>query len=182
MLFDYRSASSLDDGNQFVDFSQVMDKTPISVHCRTPVEYIMDIFKKVGPRYVVVKEQGRLAGIITKKDLLFAVNGERLDVDYQETLGRMSIMSVLSANSLYQNPPSNSLFQEDEHPSQLQSPSTMRLRLQRWTRSLGNPELFSPRFRPTILGRTRMHPIPVDNEEMELTTFSTAHGRNSFHG
>jgi CBS domain-containing protein len=36
----------------------------------------MDIFKKIGPRYVIVEKGGKLEGLITKKDILRALYGQ----------------------------------------------------------------------------------------------------------
>jgi chloride channel 3/4/5 len=47
-----------------------MDKTPLSVQLKVPVEIVIDLFTKMGPRYIIVKENGKLCGIITKKDIL----------------------------------------------------------------------------------------------------------------
>lgn len=50
-----------------------MNTTPLSVHPRAQMELVIDLFKKMGPRYLIVLERDRLVGIITKKDLLVAL-------------------------------------------------------------------------------------------------------------
>ncbi|KAH0037265.1 chloride channel protein, partial [Aureobasidium melanogenum] len=64
---DYLSATS----NQgSVDLSKFIDATPITVHPRLPLETVMELFKKLGPRVILVEYRGRLTGLITVKDCL----------------------------------------------------------------------------------------------------------------
>ncbi|USP76138.1 hypothetical protein yc1106_03412 [Curvularia clavata] len=53
-----------------LDFTRFADPTPLSVHPRLPLETVMEIFKKVGPRVILVEYRGRLTGLITIKDCL----------------------------------------------------------------------------------------------------------------
>jgi chloride channel 3/4/5 len=53
-----------------VDFSKFVDPTPLAVHPRLPLETVMELFKKLGPRVVLVEHRGRLAGLVTVKDCL----------------------------------------------------------------------------------------------------------------
>ena len=55
---------------QTIDFSRFVDPTPLSVHPRLPLETVMEIFKKLGPRVVLVEYKGHLAGLVTVKDCL----------------------------------------------------------------------------------------------------------------
>lgn len=57
-------------GAEFVDFSRYVDNTPLTVHPRLPLETVMEIFKKMGPRVILVEHRGRLAGLVTVKDCL----------------------------------------------------------------------------------------------------------------
>ena len=57
-------------GQQVVDFSQVVDLTPIAVHPRLPLETVMELFKKMGPRVILVEHHGQLHGLVTVKDCL----------------------------------------------------------------------------------------------------------------
>ena len=52
------------------DFSSFTDRTPITVHPNLPLETVMDIFKKMGPRVILVEDLGKLVGLITVKDCL----------------------------------------------------------------------------------------------------------------
>lgn len=53
-----------------VDLSKFVDSTPISVHPRLPLETVMELFKKLGPRVILVEYRGRLTGLVTVKDCL----------------------------------------------------------------------------------------------------------------
>ncbi|TPX38885.1 hypothetical protein SeMB42_g06130 [Synchytrium endobioticum] len=70
------AVASADGGSIVLEFGQYVDKTPLTVQPRVAFEFVMDLFKKLGPRYVLVVEKGWLAGLITKKDLLQALYGE----------------------------------------------------------------------------------------------------------
>ncbi|CAD5211018.1 unnamed protein product [Bursaphelenchus okinawaensis] len=49
---------------------KVMDMAPLTVTEQTPMETVIDMFRKLGLRQVLVTRDGRLLGIITKKDVL----------------------------------------------------------------------------------------------------------------
>ena len=53
-----------------VDFSKFVDPTPLAVHPRLPLETVMELFKKLGPRVILVEHRGRLMGLVTVKDCL----------------------------------------------------------------------------------------------------------------
>ena len=55
---------------QVVDLSPYVDSAPITVHPRLPLETTMELFKKMGPRVILVEHHGRLEGLITVKDCL----------------------------------------------------------------------------------------------------------------
>lgn len=63
---DIESATS----QQSVDFSRFIDPTPLAVHPRLPLETVMELFKRMGPRVILVDYRGRLAGLVTVKDCL----------------------------------------------------------------------------------------------------------------
>ncbi|XP_051790462.1 H(+)/Cl(-) exchange transporter 5 isoform X4 [Erpetoichthys calabaricus] len=48
----------------------IMDLSPFTVTDHTPMEIVVDIFRKLGLRQCLVTHNGRLLGIITKKDIL----------------------------------------------------------------------------------------------------------------
>ncbi|KAK1750967.1 putative chloride channel protein [Echria macrotheca] len=53
-----------------VDFSPYVDATPVTVHPRLPLETVMELFRKIGPRVVLIEYHGQLAGLVTVKDCL----------------------------------------------------------------------------------------------------------------
>lgn len=55
---------------QTVDVSPFVDSTPITVHPRLALETVMELFKKMGPRVILVDHHGRLEGLVTVKDCL----------------------------------------------------------------------------------------------------------------
>lgn len=55
---------------QSVDFTRFIDPTPLAVHPRLPLETVMELFKKMGPRVILIEYRGRLAGLVTVKDCL----------------------------------------------------------------------------------------------------------------
>ncbi|CAG8626748.1 4929_t:CDS:10 [Ambispora leptoticha] len=58
------------DSNAFIDFRPWMDQTPITVSHKFPMETVIELFRKMGLRYVLVTKNGQLLGLITKKDVL----------------------------------------------------------------------------------------------------------------
>ncbi|KAK7982095.1 chloride channel protein [Apiospora saccharicola] len=63
---DYNISSSA----STIDFSRYVDPTPVMVHPRLPLETVMDMFRKIGPRVILIEYHGRLAGLVTVKDCL----------------------------------------------------------------------------------------------------------------
>ncbi|KAI0387370.1 chloride channel protein [Hypomontagnella monticulosa] len=61
---EYTSASAS------VDFSRYVDATPVTVHPRLPLETAMEVFRKIGPRVILIEHHGRLEGLVTVKDCL----------------------------------------------------------------------------------------------------------------
>ncbi|KAI0888732.1 chloride channel protein [Annulohypoxylon maeteangense] len=53
-----------------VDFSRYVDATPVTVHPRLPLETVMELFRKIGPRVILIEHHGRLCGLVTAKDCL----------------------------------------------------------------------------------------------------------------
>ena len=63
MGFPFEALSSL-------DFGQYIDCTPLSIHPHLPLETVMEMFKKLGPRVILVELRGKVCGLITVKDVL----------------------------------------------------------------------------------------------------------------
>jgi chloride channel 3/4/5 len=57
-------------GAATVDFSTFVDTSPITVHPRLPLETAMELFKKMGPRVILVEYHGQFRGLVTVKDCL----------------------------------------------------------------------------------------------------------------
>lgn len=53
-----------------VDFSRFVDTTPLAVHPGLALETVMELFKKMGPRVILVQHLGRITGLVTVKDCL----------------------------------------------------------------------------------------------------------------
>ncbi|KAG0360740.1 chloride channel [Gamsiella multidivaricata] len=69
----------------YVDFGPFIDQTPIAVHPKLPLETVMEFFKKMGPRVILIEHQGKLVGLITIKDLLkYITRTEALDEEEDE--------------------------------------------------------------------------------------------------
>lgn len=64
------SMTSPSGGSTPVKLRRILDLAPITVTDHTPMETVIDMFRKLGLRQVLVTHNGRLLGIITKKDVL----------------------------------------------------------------------------------------------------------------
>ncbi|KAI9660219.1 MAG: glycerol ethanol, ferric requiring protein [Alyxoria varia] len=53
-----------------LDLHRFPDFTPLSVHPSLPLETAMELFKKLGPRVILVEYHGTLTGLVTVKDCL----------------------------------------------------------------------------------------------------------------
>ncbi|KAG0250091.1 glycerol ethanol, ferric requiring protein, partial [Actinomortierella ambigua] len=85
------SAAEPNESN-YIDFGPFIDQTPIAVHPKLPLETVMEIFKQMGPRVILIEHFGKLVGLITVKDLLKyiarteALEDEDNDDDFDERL------------------------------------------------------------------------------------------------
>jgi chloride channel 3/4/5 len=69
--------SLLDEGHQSIDLrgsplSDLIDRTPLSVPAKAPIEVAVDMFGRLGLRYLIIVEEGtaRVVGVIIKKRLV----------------------------------------------------------------------------------------------------------------
>jgi chloride channel 3/4/5 len=53
-----------------LDFSRYVDSTPVTAHPRLPLETVMELFRKIGPRVILIEYHGQLTGLVTVKDCL----------------------------------------------------------------------------------------------------------------
>ncbi|KAJ2905405.1 hypothetical protein MKZ38_005503 [Zalerion maritima] len=63
-------ANPFDSATATIDFSRYVDATPVTVHPRLPLETVMELFRKIGPRVILIEHRGRLVGLVTVKDCL----------------------------------------------------------------------------------------------------------------
>ncbi|KIW03230.1 uncharacterized protein PV09_05452 [Verruconis gallopava] len=83
VTFDTMSATS---GATSIDFSRFVDPTPLTVHPRLALETVMELFKKMGPRVILVEYHGRLRGLVTVKDCLkYQFKAEALEHPREES-------------------------------------------------------------------------------------------------
>ncbi|KAJ1560518.1 hypothetical protein HK096_008346 [Nowakowskiella sp. JEL0078] len=68
------------DNTALVDLRPWIDQTPTNITPRHPLNLVVELFKKLGLRYVLVTSSGSLHGLITKKDLLRHV----IDLNHSE--------------------------------------------------------------------------------------------------
>ncbi|KAK0641646.1 chloride channel protein [Cercophora newfieldiana] len=64
------SSSATAAASTVVNFSPYVDTTPVTVHPRLPLETVMELFRKIGPRVILIEYHGRLTGLVTVKDCL----------------------------------------------------------------------------------------------------------------
>lgn len=89
------SSADFSTSSASVDFSRYVDATPVTVHPRLPLETVMDMFRKIGPRIILIEHHGRLVGLVTVKDCLKyqfkveAAENPRDDGDMQESYERL---------------------------------------------------------------------------------------------
>ncbi|XP_014242691.1 H(+)/Cl(-) exchange transporter 5 isoform X2 [Cimex lectularius] len=57
-------------GPPTLTFEKILDMAPITITDQTPMETVVDMFRKLGLRQTLVTHHGRLLGVITKKDVL----------------------------------------------------------------------------------------------------------------
>ncbi|XP_045509666.1 H(+)/Cl(-) exchange transporter 5 isoform X2 [Colias croceus] len=62
--------AALGHGPPPLHLARILDLAPITVTDQTPMETVVDMFRKLGLRQTLVTHNGRLLGVITKKDVL----------------------------------------------------------------------------------------------------------------
>ncbi|XP_006460707.1 hypothetical protein AGABI2DRAFT_185057 [Agaricus bisporus var. bisporus H97] len=70
------SSTLSDDG---VNFSPWINRIPMTVAPQLPLEIVMQLFKRMGPRVIIVEDHGVFAGLVTVKDVLKFIATEKLD-------------------------------------------------------------------------------------------------------
>lgn len=64
------SGPGYDSNTDQIDFSSIVNPCPLTISSATTLDYVLDMFVKLGPRYILVEEEGLLVGMITRKDIL----------------------------------------------------------------------------------------------------------------
>ncbi|CAI2187703.1 2046_t:CDS:10, partial [Funneliformis geosporum] len=90
--------NSGESSSNFIDFGPFIDQTPITVHPRLPLETVMDLFKKMGPRVILIEHEGKLVGLITVKDVLKYIARKEAEEENDE-LGVELISNDIDDNS-----------------------------------------------------------------------------------
>lgn len=54
----------------FVDFTSFVNQTPLTVSPKQPLEFVMQLFRRMGPRVILIERFGSLVGLVSVKDCL----------------------------------------------------------------------------------------------------------------
>ncbi|KAF9050065.1 voltage-gated chloride channel [Panaeolus papilionaceus] len=73
---EYFAPTTAGEGIQFWPW---VNKTPLTVSSELPLEIVMQIFKRMGPRAILVEDHGVLSGLVTVKDVLRFIATEKPD-------------------------------------------------------------------------------------------------------
>jgi len=70
----YFAHQSLADPSTTLDLRPWMDQTPMTLNSRSDFQLTVNMFQRLGLRYVIFADRGRLAGLLTKKDVWYILN------------------------------------------------------------------------------------------------------------
>ncbi|XP_062849396.1 H(+)/Cl(-) exchange transporter 5-like [Trichomycterus rosablanca] len=70
IIFTEHTPAQSHDGPPTLNLHSILDLSPLAITDHTPMDITVDIFRKLGLRQCLVTQNGRLLGIITKKDIL----------------------------------------------------------------------------------------------------------------
>jgi len=62
-----------------INFSPWVNRIPMTVSPQLPLEIVMQLFKRMGPRVILVEDHGILVGLVTVKDVLRFIATEKPD-------------------------------------------------------------------------------------------------------
>ncbi|CAK7892744.1 anion/proton exchange transporter Gef1p [[Candida] anglica] len=65
-----QGSSKCDFSNTSGQFASIVNYAPVVINKETTMEYLLDIFAKLGPRYVLIENKGQLCGLVSRKDIL----------------------------------------------------------------------------------------------------------------
>ena len=63
-------SAEVDCDESYVDLSAHLDKSPIQITEKTPLDRVIEMFRALGIRYLLVTQNRQLVGILKKKDIL----------------------------------------------------------------------------------------------------------------
>ena len=66
-----------------IDFRPWMDQTPITLNSKATLQLTVDMFFKLGLKYVLFLDRGALHGLLTKKDIWYVLNNADGDESHQ---------------------------------------------------------------------------------------------------
>ena len=70
----YFSHQAMADPQTTLDLRPWMDQTPITLNAKSSLQLTVDMFQKLGLRYVLFCDRGALRGLLTKKDVWYVLN------------------------------------------------------------------------------------------------------------
>jgi chloride channel 3/4/5 len=77
-----------------LELGEWVDQTPLTVGPNMPLEVVMDLFKKMGPRVILITDrQGAMQGLVTVKDLLKHIAAQ----EHADALARRAAREALDA-------------------------------------------------------------------------------------
>ncbi|CDK26609.1 unnamed protein product [Kuraishia capsulata CBS 1993] len=65
-----KDSFELESDGAVISFEKYVNLAPLTVPSSTPLEVLLNIFHKLGPRVVFVEDSGQLSGLITRKDIV----------------------------------------------------------------------------------------------------------------
>ena len=74
----YFSHQPLADLSTSLDLRPWMDQTPITLNSRSGLQLTVNMFQRLGLRYVIFADRGILMGLLTKKDVWFVLNEDEI--------------------------------------------------------------------------------------------------------
>ncbi|KAK3068612.1 hypothetical protein LTS18_000592 [Coniosporium uncinatum] len=77
----------LSDPASSLDLRPWMDGTPITLNAKSTLQLAVNLFQKMGLRYVLFTEKGSLKGFLTKKDVWLVLNGAEESIKNEELVG-----------------------------------------------------------------------------------------------
>ncbi|GAM90304.1 hypothetical protein ANO11243_083470 [Dothideomycetidae sp. 11243] len=86
----YFSHQPLADPSSTLDLRPWMDQTPITLSSRANLQLAVNMFQRLGLRYVIFADRGILAGLLTKKDVWYVLNEGDRDADADISNGRVN--------------------------------------------------------------------------------------------